>query len=245
MALLNYSSNEALERIYKMLSAAVNPNDTEGFLGQMPFDEALTRIAQLLENSLGSATFDFPDVAAASETFAGVIELADVDEANARYADALGTRALTPEGHHWAHEYGGMYVVTGTADQSFTGDSWVKVTGTFYNEMPDSGESYLSGDGLVLSEPSAYFVNYQVSWWTWSGGTPITQVETFMNGTAQPQTKSSVTFGSSGTVNSVSGCGFVDVISGSYAIDLRVNTSATSTIHIDSAQVTAIKMIGG
>ena len=53
MALLNYSDNEALERIYNALIGN-NPTDFDGFLGQMPKDEALTRIAQLLEGSLGT-----------------------------------------------------------------------------------------------------------------------------------------------------------------------------------------------
>jgi hypothetical protein len=98
MALLNYSSNEALERIYKMLSNAANPSDTAGYLGQMSFDEALTRIAQLLEGSLGDATFDFPAVAAASSSFSGVVQFATVEEANAGVADEV---VLTPESHSW------------------------------------------------------------------------------------------------------------------------------------------------
>jgi len=45
MALANYSTNESWERIYNAL-IGVNPNDQEGYLGQMPLQEAWSRIAQ-------------------------------------------------------------------------------------------------------------------------------------------------------------------------------------------------------
>lgn len=61
MALLNYSVNESLERIYIALSGGADPSDVDGLLGQMPVNEALTRIAQLLEGSLGVATLTLPD----------------------------------------------------------------------------------------------------------------------------------------------------------------------------------------
>ena len=52
MALANYSTNESWERIYNALKG-INPNDQEGYLGQMPLQEAWSRLAQLLEDSLG------------------------------------------------------------------------------------------------------------------------------------------------------------------------------------------------
>ena len=52
MALADYPTNESWERIYNAL-IGVNPNDQEGYLGQMPLQEAWSRIAQLLEDSLG------------------------------------------------------------------------------------------------------------------------------------------------------------------------------------------------
>lgn len=54
MAIKNYSENEAIERIYNTLIGN-NPNDAEAFLGQMPKNEALARIAQILENSSGES----------------------------------------------------------------------------------------------------------------------------------------------------------------------------------------------
>jgi hypothetical protein len=56
MALKDYSENESLERIYNVL-IGTNHIDNEDFLGQMPKNEALTRIAQILEGSLGDAVF--------------------------------------------------------------------------------------------------------------------------------------------------------------------------------------------
>jgi hypothetical protein len=50
----SYSENESIERVYNTLKG-INPNDAENFLGQMPKNEALARIAQLLENSSGEA----------------------------------------------------------------------------------------------------------------------------------------------------------------------------------------------
>lgn len=246
MALLNYSSNEALERIYKMLSASENPADAEGLLGQMPFDEALTRIAQLLEGSLGDATFDFPDVAAASDSAAGVIELADVDEANARYEDLIDTRALTPQSHGWAHESGGIFVSTGTVGQAFPQDTWTKITGAFQNSMHNSGEVSpdWNDDRLIINEVGVYLISYHLSWWTWSAATPKVATRVYVNAAPAPQTHSVLTFGSSGTVMNVSGLGVINIVTGGYAVDLRVSSSAAATIQVESAQVFMDKLPG-
>lgn len=237
MALLHYSENESLERIYKMLSAADNPDDIEGLLGQMSRDEALTRIAQLLEGSLGSATLSLPSAMAAT-----------AEQANARSADAVNTVMITPASHHWAHEFGGIYVATGTVNQAFPQTTWTKITGTFHGYMQDSGseiDSDWNDDRIVVDEPSDYLAAYQISWWTWSGATPKLQVQVYVNGTAQPQTRAIQTMGASGTVSSISGIGMVDIVSGTYAVDLRVSASAASTVHIETAQLTVTKMVGG
>lgn len=60
MAQQKYSHNESLERIYTMLSGGADPSDTPGTLGQTAWDESLSKIAQLLEGSLGDASFTMP-----------------------------------------------------------------------------------------------------------------------------------------------------------------------------------------
>lgn len=64
----NYSENEAWERIYNGLTG-VDPNDAEGFLGQMAQNEAISRIAQLIEGTLG---LRFRPLDALTDRFGGI-----------------------------------------------------------------------------------------------------------------------------------------------------------------------------
>jgi len=52
MDVKNYSRNEAFERIYNAL-IGIDSDDQDGFLGQMAENDAVSRIAQLMEGSLG------------------------------------------------------------------------------------------------------------------------------------------------------------------------------------------------
>lgn len=59
MGVQNYSENESLQRILHALTGEPDPADTEGTLGQMAHNEALARLAQLIEGSYG--TLALPD----------------------------------------------------------------------------------------------------------------------------------------------------------------------------------------
>lgn len=240
MALLNYSSNEALERIYLMLSGGANPADTEGTKGQMAFDEALTRIAQLLEGSNG--TFSFPTVAAASTTAAGVVELADSTEAN---DETDNTVVLTPKTHSIAHEFGGIYVSTGTVNRSFAASTWSKITGSFQNEMEDSGETDndWNDDRLVLNEQGMWFVQYNLSLLSDNGGGVQLRVRPYSNATAVTAAENLGVFTSSGTMN-ITGFAPVNVTTDNCAVDLRLYPASTINIQVASAQLFVRREVG-
>jgi hypothetical protein len=64
----NYSENESWERIYNGL-IGTDPNDQQGFLGQMAQNEALSKIAQLIEGTLG---LRFRPLDALTDRFGGI-----------------------------------------------------------------------------------------------------------------------------------------------------------------------------
>lgn len=64
-----YSENEALQRIYSCL-IGTNPVDYQGYMGEMPKNEALSRIAQLLEGSLPDIVF--APVSVMDDEFGGI-----------------------------------------------------------------------------------------------------------------------------------------------------------------------------
>lgn len=233
MALLNYSSNEALERIYKMLSAATDPDDQEGLLGQMPFDEALTRIAQLLEGSLGDASFSLPSAA-----------IATVAEVN---AGTDNTVILTPYGHTISHEYGGIYVSTGTVEQSFVASTWTKITGAFQNyTAEDSGAEItcdFNDDRLVLNETGVWFIQYQFMVVSPNGGNATVLVRPYASGTAYAEAQTTMVLSPSGTAVAI-GFGPLNVPTTGWPVDLRVNPSSTITMKLMSAQLYARKEVG-
>jgi hypothetical protein len=156
---------------------------------------------------------------------------------------------MTPASHQWAHEYGGIYASTGTVPISLVANTWTKVTGTFKGSMWNSGSEvwcdYADGR-LIINEIGTYLVDYQASMLC-RGDSATIELESFVNGTGQPQTRSSVTYGASGTVDgskSLSAHGHVYVISGSYDIDLRARASVATVIVFAQAQLVVEKMNG-
>ena len=99
---------------------------------------------------------------------------------------------------------------------------------------------------ITINEIGTYLVDYQVSLLC-RGDSATIELESFVNGTSQPQTRSSVTYGASGTVDgskSLSAHGHVYVISGSYAIDLRARASVATVIIAAQAQLVVEKQNG-
>jgi hypothetical protein len=233
-----YPKEESVNRIRNLLTGDVvstsdAPNTLQGPV--MNFEEALSDIAELLANSL-------PDESAGAvpEVF-----VATVAEANAD-TGLSNTKALTPASHAWAHEYGGIYVSTGTTAIAYTQDTWTKVTGTFAGVMQTSGSEITcnyANDRILINETGVYFITYQLSIWNYGATGNVLRSEAYVNGISQPQTRAKLTMGASGTVHNMSGMGNAYVVSGT-AVDLRLLVSVSNTLRIDIAQLHVQKLIG-
>jgi hypothetical protein len=229
VALQNYSENEAVERIYRMLSGGANPEDVSGLLGQMAINEALARIAQLLEGSYG--TLALPSSM-----------IADTDAAN---DGTSNTVALTPYGHSLAHEYGGIYVATGTVSQSLPATTWTKITGAFHAGMEASGEMTTdwNDDRLVLNEQGMWFVHYQVYLSSTNGGNVSLRSCIYSNGTAIPATEVATRLSLSGTAV-LDGFAPIDITVDTCPVDIRMYAGSAISVKVDSARLYARKEIG-
>jgi len=234
-----YSAKESLNRILRIFqNKALSSEEAETVTGEvLSEDEALSDLAELLADSLPNEDAIIPPSLVAS--------VAEANEPDA----PINTRALTPQSHQWAHEYGGIYVTTGTISQIIlTADNWVKITGTFQNEMLNSGEIFgdWNDDRVLVNEIGTYLVMYQASLYSFSNATYL-DMEAFVNGVAQPQTSSRTYFSLSGTVGAVrSMVGFAPVAISAIgqAIDLRAKADIDATITIASAQLFATKLVG-
>jgi hypothetical protein len=233
-----YTKEESVNRIRNLLTGDVvstsdAPNTLQGPV--MNFEEALSDIAELCANSLPSET-----VGVVPEVF-----VSSVDEANA-YTNKTNTKALTPASHAWAHEYGGIYVSTGTTAIAYTQDTWTKVTGTFASYMNDSGSEIdcdWNDDRITINETGVYFVTYQLSIWNYGATGNVLRSEVYSNGFSIPYTRAKLTMGASGTVHNMFGMGNIYIVSGT-SIDLRLMVSVSNTLRIDCAQLHVSKLNG-
>ena len=234
-----YNVTESWNRILRLFQGKAIPTDVPGVVtgDVLPVEKALSDLTELLGGSLPNETAELP---------ASLV--ATVDEANAD-TSTINTRAMTPASHQWAHEYGGIYTSTGTTPISLVANTWTKLTGTFKSYMLDSGSEVdcdWNDDRIVINEVGTYMVAYQNSLLC-RGDSATIELESFVNGSEQPQTRSSVTYGASGTVDgskSLSGYGFVSIVSGTYAIDLRARASVATIITTQQAQLTAQRAVG-
>lgn len=231
-----YPINESIIRLLRALEGKPIPSDTPSVIpGEyLNENEAWSDIAELFEGSLPGETLTLP---------AAGIPFATVAEANAGVSNVV---ALSPASHTWAHEYGGIYCVSGTADQAFPQSTYTKITGAFQYYTDNSGgeiDCDWDDDRIIVNETGSYLILWQASVWTWSGATPLIRMEAYNNVAGVPGSRASVTLGASGTVSSMSGIGCVTVVSGTL-VDLRASLSAASTIHVESAQLFVQKMVG-
>src|SRR5512139_3681623 len=182
MARSRYSVKESLNRILRVMEGKALTSDTPNVIpGEvLSEDQAFSDIAELWEGSLPGETLHIP---------AAGIPFATVDEAN---AGTSTTTVLSPYGHSIAHEYGGIYVATGTASQSFVADTWTKITGAFQNFMLDSGAEILcdwNDDRIVVNEVGTYLVMYDLTLYSDGIARTTIDAEVFVSGTAALQTK--------------------------------------------------------
>lgn len=235
MSYSNWSKTESANRILRRLQGE-DIDTTDEVTGEfLSFEECLARIAKLLSGELLNQTLTPP-----------AVELATAADAN---AGTSNTVLLTPASHSWAHEYGGIYTSTGTTSLSLAANTWTKVTGTFKNYMLDSGGEVLcdwNDDRIVVNEVGTYLVQFQFSLLC-RGDSATIELESFVNGAEQPQTRALVTYGASGTVDgskSLMGLGFVSVPTIGFAIDVRARASVATEIEASSAQLVVQKAIG-
>jgi hypothetical protein len=235
MGIKRYSIKESLNRIYRLLSSVKNVTSDQPESVPEPVyseDEAFSRIAELLATSLDGETANVPSAFVAS-----------VADANAGSAN---DKVMTPQSHTWAHEYGGIYVATGTVQQSLTQDTWTKITGAFQNFMLDSGGEVFcdwNDDRIVIYETGNWLVSWQLSLFSPDGGLNNLEVQSYVNGTAQPQTRSEVQFDVSGSVTSMSAFGSAEIVSGT-AVDLRARAGGNITIQVATGQIFVEKQNG-
>lgn len=233
MAYSNWSKTESANRILRRLQGE-DIDTTDEVSGEFySFEECLARITKLLSGELLDQTFTPPNIASVTEANEGTST----------------TTLLSPAGHTWAHEYGGIYTSTGTTSLILAANTWTKVTGTFKNFMLDSGaeiDSDWNDDRIVINEVGTYLVQYQFSLLC-QGDSATVELESFVNAVEQPQTRSIVTYGASGTVDgskSLIGLGHVSVAAVGAVVDVRARASVASIIQTKSAQLVVQKMVG-
>lgn len=237
MSRSRYSIKEALNRLLRVMEGKAITSDLPGVIpGEvLSEDEAFSDLAELWEGSLPGETLSLP---------AAGIPFASVTEAN---AGSSTTTVMSPGAHSWAHEYGGIYVSTGTASQSFTAGSWIKITGAFQNYMLDSGAEIdcdWNDDRIIINEVGTYLISYNLSLYSDGPAKTTVDVQVYVSGTAQPQTRSRGQLLVTGSYVFVSGDGEVSIPVIDYPVDLRVNVSDSLSAGVNTGQLLVQKMIG-
>ena len=235
-----YNNTETWNRILRLWQGKPVATDQPATLqGEvLSVDEAQSDWAELQADSLPNESLQLP---------AGLY--ASVDEANAG-SDTVSV--MTPASHSWAHEYGGIYISTGTNSSPFNtlaADTWTKVTGSFKGTMLDSGaEIYChpAQDRIVVNEVGTYLVSYHADILN-MGDAVVFKGLIYANTTQQRSTQSYASLGASGTVDgskALVGFGTVNVTASGTAISLYLNASAATTYQVAAAQIFVEKQNG-
>ena len=230
-----YNIKESLNRILRMFQgkeeASESPDTLSGEI--LSHNQAFSDLAELLAGSLPSETAELPASLKAT-----------VAQAN---AEAVDTVALTPLSHTWIHEYGGIYIQTGTVEQSLTADVWTKITGAFQMYTEDSGGEIFcdwNDDRIVINEVGTFLVSYQLSVLTLDGGETTLQLEVFNSGTAAGMTRSEMEFDASGSCAVMAAFAPVAILVTGTPLDIRARPDATMTIKAKAGQLLVQRMIG-
>ena len=238
-----YSVKESLNRLLRLFEGSPLTADTPNVIpGEvLSENEALSDFVELLEGSLPSQTATLPSslsVGSASLPFASVVE------ANAGTSDTV---VLSPASHSWAHEYGGIYINTGSADQAFTASTWTKITGAFQAFMEDSGGEIncdWNDDRIIINEAGTYFISYNVYLYSDGAARSLVDAEVFVSGSAALATRSRGEYIVTGSYIGLSAGGYVDIPISGYYVDLRLNPNANLTIRADTGQLMVHKAVG-
>ena len=210
-----YSVVEALNRWLRVLEGKAVTSDQDDIPGEiLSENDVWSDIAELWEDSLPGETLHLP---AAGIPFASVVE------AN---AGTSNTVVLSPASHGWSHEWGGIYINTGSVNQSFTAATWTKITGAFQYFMENSGGEIncdWNDDRIIINEVGTYLVDWNLSLYTDGTARSYVDAEVFLSGTAAPSTRSRAEFLLTGSHVVFSGGGYVDIPVSGYYVDLRIN----------------------
>ena len=154
---------------------------------------------------------------------------------------------MSPASHGWVHEYGGIYVQTGTASQAFTAGVWTKITGAFQNYAENSGAEIncdWNDDRIIINEVGEYFAGYNISLYTDGAAMTTVDVQVFASGSACPATMSKGQWVVSGSYAFISGGNFIDIPVSGYYVDLRLRPSTSISIGANTAQLYVQKAVG-
>ena len=220
-----YSENESLERIYRMLSGGSDPPDLEGTLGQMPRNEALARIAGLLE---GSLAFTAPSTTKATDA-----------QMVAGTSDAV---FVTPDKLDHISMFGGIYTWTGTVTLTGLTVAWTKMTGMFQNSMVYSGVTCQpTQDRMFVNDAGIWEVSWQMSFI----GSPdiVYKVEPYCF-VGMPQAAASTKPYASGSVVSMSGSGYILTSGTSQPVSLYIYPDTTAAWIVPVAVQLSAKRLG-
>jgi hypothetical protein len=237
-----YSKKESYNRLVRLFEGHPLTSDTPDVIpGEvLSEDEAWSDLAELFEGSLPDQDFELPSS-----------WVATVAQANADTA-TVNTKAITPASHQWAHEYGGIYTSTGTvvgANHILASQTWVKITGAFKSYTLNSGgevDCDWNDDRIVVNEVGTYLVQYSISLLN-RGDAVTVDMMAYANALPQRQTRSSIAFGASGTVDGskmLVGLNPVAVAASGTAISLYAYASAATTVQLAAGQLFVQRMVG-
>jgi len=235
MTRAKYSTRESLNRILRIFQnkAAISeqPNTLDGEV--LSENQAFSDLAELLVDSLPNEGAVLPATLVAT-----------VGEAN---AESSNTVALTPLSHSWVHEYGGIYIETGTVEQSLAANVWTKITGAFQMYTEDSGGEILcdwNDDQIVINEVGVFLISYQLSVLTVDGGESTLQLQAFNSGTAMGMTRSEMEFDASGSCSVMAAFAPVAILVTGTPVDIRGRPDATIVVKAKAGQLLVQRMIG-
>jgi hypothetical protein len=232
-----YNVKESLNRWLKVMEDKALTSDTPNVIpGEvLSEDEAWSDIAELWEGSLPNETLHIP--------IAG-LPFASVVEANAGTSNVV---LLSPASHTWAHEYGGIYINTGSTLQSFTANTWTKITGAFQFYMENSGSEIncdWNDDRIIINEIGTYFISWNLSLYT--DGDAYTTIDSApsVSGTVDISARVRSQWIVTGSYVAFGGGAYIDVPNSGFYVDLRLRASTTALITPFAGQLMVQKMVG-
>jgi hypothetical protein len=232
-----YSENESLIRLLKVMEGKQLTSDTPNVIpGEvLSTNESLSDMAELWEGSLPDETLHIP--------YAG-LPFASVVEANAGTSNVV---LLSPASHSWAHEYGGIYISTGSSLQAFTANTWTKITGAFQFYMQNSGAEIncdWNDDRIIINEIGTYFISWNLSLYTDGSAYTTIDAAPSVSGTVDITARNRSQWVVTGSYVAFGGGAHIDVPNSGFYVDLRLRASASISITPFAGQLMVQKMVG-